>query len=237
MDRLMPFDELNIFETVLENIYETDTENRRQYLDFLLDEIEDMLILSYLFGSEAANTMLDLDIRPDKKEVSASVNKVIAGKTWRQRVTEYLEADAPQNAPEPVSEGEADTQPQIAAESIAEGDSAISPPVLPEGGRAAVERIMRVVETDSHRVYNEAMWNVAKEAESRGYVIYKRWETMLDDRVRDTHAYLQGEAVPLSEYFYTYDGDYALRPGDFQFPENTINCRCRLVLTRADWIF
>lgn len=232
MDRLMPFDELNIFETVLENIYETDTENRRQYLDFLLDEIEDMLILSYLFGSEAANTMLDLDIRPDKKEVGASVNKVIAGKTWRQRVTEYLEADAPQNAPEPVSEGEADTQPQIAAESIAEGDSAISPPVLPEGGRAAVERIMRVVETDSHRVYNEAMWNVAKEAESRGYVVYKEWECMMLPTSRETHIYLNGEIKLLNEEFFSYDGDYALHPGGFLFPENNINCLCRLRLSR-----
>lgn len=193
MDRLMPFDELNIMDATVRNIFERDRENKRHYLEFLLDEIEEIFILSYIFGNEAANTMLETDFPPEDAQVTASVNREVAGKTWRQRVTEYLENETPDTA----------------------------------------EEIMRVVETDSHRIYNEAMWNVATRAQDRGIVVYKRWETMLDDRVRDTHAYLQGEAVPLSEYFFTYDGDFALRPGDFQFPENVIGCRCRLVLTRV----
>ena len=201
MDRLMPFDELNIFRTMVENIYETDEKNRKRYLDFLLDDIEEILILSYLFGNEAANTMLDLDIRPEEGVVEKSVYRKIAGKDWKQRVTEYIEKET---------------------------DSGKAIP-LP----AAVEEIMRVVETDSHRIYNEAMWNVAETAQKRGIVIYKRWETMLDDRVRDTHLYLQGESVPLNEYYYTYNGNYALRPGGFGVPEEDIGCRCRLVLTRA----
>ena len=193
MDRLMPFDELNIIRASVLNIFETDGQNKRNYLDYVLDMIEEIPILSYLFGNEAANTMLKTDFAPEETDVTASVNREVAGKTWRQRVTEYLENETPDTA----------------------------------------EEIMRVVETDSHRIYNEAIWDVGQKANNKGIVVYKRWETMLDDRVRDTHYYLQGEAVPLDEYFYTYDGDFAMRPGDFTLPENNINCRCRLVLTRA----
>jgi len=215
MDRLMPFDELNIMDATVRNIFERDRENKRHYLEFLLDEIEEILILSYIFGNEAANTMLETDFPPEEAQVTASVNREVAGKTWRQRVTEYLENE--ENA-------ELSTQ---------KGDFAEKSENILRTRRTTAEDIMRVVETDSHRIYNDAMWNVATRAQDDGIVVYKRWETMLDDRVRDTHAYLQGEAVPLSEYFFTYDGDFALRPGDFQFPENVIGCRCRLVLTRA----
>ena len=215
MDRLMPFDELNIFGATVQLIFERDRENKRQYLDYLLDDIEDILIMSYLFGNEAANTMLKTDYPPVEAEVTASVNAVIAGKTWRERVTEYIESEDEEELA--IEEGEV-------VEKIA---------TRPSARRITAEDIMRVVETDAHRVYNEAMWAVATKAQENGIVVYKRWETMLDDRVRYTHAYLQGEAVPLSEYFYTYDGDFAIRPGDFIFPENNIGCRCRLILTRA----
>ena len=216
MDRLMPFDELNIFGDTVRLIFERDSENKRQYLDYLLDDIEDILIMSYIFGNEAANTMLDTDYPPDEAEVTASVNREVAGKTWRERVTEYLEAEY-EEVPLP-EEGE-EAEKTVADKTVTR--------------RITAEDIVRVVETDSHRVYNEAIFEVAVKAQAQGIVVYKRWETMLDENVRSTHSYLQGEAVPLSEYFYTYDGDYALRPGDFQFPENNVNCRCRLVLTRA----
>lgn len=216
MDRLMPFDELNIFGDTVRLIFERDGENKRQYIDYLLDDIEDILIMSYIFGNEAANTMLGTDFKPDEAEVTASVNREVAGKTWRERVTEYLEAEYEEV---PVLE-----EGEVAGKTVAQKTAT---------RRITAEDIVRVVETDSHRVYNEAIFEVAVKAQAQGIVVYKRWETMLDDKVRDTHYYLQGEQVPLSEEFHTYDGDYSMRPGDFQFPENNVNCRCRLVLTRA----
>ena len=54
----------------------------------------------------------------------------------------------------------------------------------------------------------------------------KRWQTMMDDRVRDTHSYLEGMEVPYNEDFWTYDSDHAPAPGMFNRPENNINCRC-----------
>lgn len=96
-----------------------------------------------------------------------------------------------------------------------------------ESGTA--DDIMRVADTDSHRIYNDAVLNVGDKAEGN---VYKTWQTMLDDRVRDTHDYLEGMTVPISERFYTFDGDSARYPGDFDDPANNVNCRCGIVLTR-----
>ena len=81
--------------------------------------------------------------------------------------------------------------------------------------------IIRVVETDGNRVYNAGGYNGAK-----GRYKYKTWVTMMDDKVRDTHDYLEGITVPIEDKFVTYDGDEARFPGDFSNPANSINCRC-----------
>lgn len=88
--------------------------------------------------------------------------------------------------------------------------------------------LMRLIDSEFHRVYNTAIYDAAEQAEGNGKVIIKRWNTMLDDRVRDTHDYLEGVEVGLDERFYTYDGDSARFPGDFELAQNVANCRCYL---------
>lgn len=95
-----------------------------------------------------------------------------------------------------------------------------------------LEDIMRVAETDAHRVYNEATMNTADEAyKETGKTIFKQWQTMMDDRVRDTHFYLEGVKVPLDAEFVTFDGDRAKAPGGFTKAENNVRCRCVLGLS------
>lgn len=91
----------------------------------------------------------------------------------------------------------------------------------PEG---QIEEIVRVIETDGHRIYSDSKQRAAEEAGAR----YKRWETMRDDRVRDTHEYLQSMSVGITERFYTFDNDSALAPGGFTMAENNVGCRCTL---------
>ena len=93
---------------------------------------------------------------------------------------------------------------------------------------ADFEGILRVADTESHRLYNEAVYESAKKS---GKEVYKTWETMKDDRVRETHDYLEGVTVPLNERFYTIDGDSARYPGDFSLASNDVNCRCILSLS------
>lgn len=87
--------------------------------------------------------------------------------------------------------------------------------------------IARLVETETHRVYNEALYKTAKDS---GLKISKKWKTMEDERVRDSHWVLDGVEIPFEERFYTLDGDSALYPGGFSNPENVVNCRCYIEL-------
>lgn len=93
-----------------------------------------------------------------------------------------------------------------------------------------LEDIYRVIETESHRVFETAKYDTAVES---GVPLRKRWDTMLDDRVRDTHSFIEGVSVPLDAKFYTYDGDSALFPGGFSLPQNNVNCRCTITYTTA----
>ena len=93
----------------------------------------------------------------------------------------------------------------------------------------SAENLRRIIETDWHRVEETGAYDTAVlKADRTGKTAYKAWETMMDDRVRDTHWYIQSVVVPIGERFYTFDGDSARFPGDFEKPENNIRCRCEL---------
>lgn len=87
-----------------------------------------------------------------------------------------------------------------------------------------VGEIKNLTESEFHRVYTTAQLNGAEELGAKT----KRWVTVGDDKVRDTHAFLEGMEIPIEDYFHTFDGDRALAPGDFYLAENNANCRCIL---------
>lgn len=90
-----------------------------------------------------------------------------------------------------------------------------------------VDDIVRIAETEMHRIANTSALNTAKKAGATR----KTWVTMLDDKVRETHDYLEGMSVAIDEDFYTYDGDHASAPGLFDLAENNVNCRCELIFS------
>lgn len=87
--------------------------------------------------------------------------------------------------------------------------------------------ISRIADTETHRIANTAAFDTAKRYGAKS----KTWITMADERVRDTHSYLELETVGIDEDFYTYDGDHAAAPGLFSLPENNIRCRCELLFS------
>lgn len=200
MDRLPPFDELSNLRSELESDFAAGMEQRRRNRDRRIDEILDMLIVAYLFGNEAGNEMLygptelpngdikrTIDI--DLDEMDDAIFRVIAGKDWQERVTEYLD----------------DLQ-------------------------GTVDDIIRVVDTDMNRIYNDAVLDVGERSDGP---VMKTWQTMEDDRVRLGHEILDQVTIPVDKRFYSIDGDSARYPGDFTSPELNINCRCRLYLSKA----
>ena len=94
----------------------------------------------------------------------------------------------------------------------------------------SLDGILRIIETEAHRDYNTGVYEAGMESGVSG--IKKQWSTMRDGRVRETHDYLEGMTVDLDDKFYTFDGDSARFPGDFSLPENNVNCRCDIVLTK-----
>ena len=88
------------------------------------------------------------------------------------------------------------------------------------------DSIMRVAETDSHRVLNEAAYTTAKKAGAK----YKTWVCFFHNS-RDTHMDLNAQTVGIDDYFVTFAGNKALHPGQFGVAEEDVNCMC--VLTFA----
>lgn len=204
MDRLMPFDELSVISERIKEDFRLTPEQRKAVKEDRMDEILELLILSYLYGNEAANDMLysridtetviesETDIYRvvpiDTDSMNDSVFRDIAGENWEQRVSDYYDSE----------DGTADD-------------------------------VIRVMDTDSHRIYNDAIEDVGERSEGR---IYKTWRTMSDPRVREPHEYLEGMTIPIDRRFYSYNGQSARYPGDFGTPEMDCNCRCRIELSR-----
>lgn len=93
---------------------------------------------------------------------------------------------------------------------------------LDNGGTIA--DVIRIAETETHRDANAAAYETAK----RAGATTKTWHTMLDDRVRDTHTYLEGVTAPLDGEFYSFMGGSTMYPGEWGIAEEDINCRCWL---------
>ena len=91
----------------------------------------------------------------------------------------------------------------------------------------SVDDLVRIAETETHRDANTAALDTAKKAGAKN----KTWVTMMDDRVRETHDYLEGMTVSIDDDFYTYDGDHASAPGLFTLPQNNVSCRCELIFS------
>ena len=101
--------------------------------------------------------------------------------------------------------------------------------VLQQLEQDSADGILRIIDTEAHRDFNTGIYDAGRLSGIQG--LKKKWVTMMDDRVRDTHDYLHGMTVGIDDLFYTYDGDSAYSPGGFDDPSNNCNCRCFITLT------
>ena len=100
----------------------------------------------------------------------------------------------------------------------------------------ALYKTLRIVQTESNRVMNDAAYAQSMSLQADGQDVYKIWIATLDDRTRDTHAELDGEKIRPDEEFVTSDGDRALSPGNFREASNNINCRCSIAEVIGDFM-
>lgn len=92
----------------------------------------------------------------------------------------------------------------------------------------SIEDLFLLFENERQRVYNTAGHDTAENLGAK----YKTWHTMLDNRVRDSHEYLEGMVKPMNEPFYTYNGNSAMYPRSFGEASEDIGCRCYLTYNK-----
>lgn len=94
---LMPFDELNKLEETM-SIYFDESGHIRSEADLndLIDDMLDLFLLAYAHGQTAVNEDLSSDVQAPLKEVMDTVDREVAGKTWRERMLEYFETGGTQ---------------------------------------------------------------------------------------------------------------------------------------------
>lgn len=97
--------------------------------------------------------------------------------------------------------------------------------------RALRARAVAISRTEAMAALHQSQEEAFGQAVATGLLekdqIGSTWRTSQDNRVRDTHATMEGQTVAYGEYFTTGAGVQLLYPGDPSGPpEEIINCRC-----------
>ena len=183
---LFPFDEINALKSQIGAVKSADTATKRRAVDKYIDEVTDLFVLAYVYGTREVSDELGEALEPNMDEMRAAIEERFDGKNYIDRLTEYMQSGTEYD-------------------------------------------IERVIDTDTHRVYEAAKLNAAV----KGGATMKTWATMLDDRVRDSHQYLEGVTIPIDAYFYSFRGGRTLYPGQWGIAEEDINCRCTVEYSKA----
>lgn len=90
------FDELNNLEASVEELVQNvdsikDEPNRAMMQGQIEDDLEELLIMAYVMGSDYAKRVLEIDTEEDIEKMSSVINQPIEGKTWKDRVHEHIE--------------------------------------------------------------------------------------------------------------------------------------------------
>ena len=206
MASILPFDEVHSFTARLKAMFPDGKlpprKEAKEEEEDIIDEMLDLFLLAYAQGVEV--TTENLTVLPFY-ESTQGTEKPKAQKTYKPTIEDVMKV--------------------VNAEVAGKTWKDRTEDYFSNGG--TVDDLIRIVETEVHRDANEAALSTAKQAGARK----KTWVTMMDEKVRDTHQYLEMMSVGINEDFYTYDGDHAPAPGLFSLPENNINCRCELVFS------
>lgn len=203
--RLATIDELSVLAERI--IAETEDLPQEQKRKKVIDEVYEILVIAYIFGVDRVQTQ-DIENRP-------------------YTASESAEPQQTENVPY-------DTESLYNALYRSVGGQTFEQRITEriQDGTLDKETLKRILETDYHRMEETGAYDRAMAyATETGQTPYKVWQTMEDDRVRDTHWDIQDVEVPMDGRFYTFDNDSARFPGDFDFVENNANCRCWLHYT------
>lgn len=102
------------------------------------------------------------------------------------------------------------------------------------GGFEARKRALMIARTEATGALNAGHEAARGELIEAGLVIGRRWLTVGDEDVRESHAELEGEIALGADGTFDIDGEQARWPGDCELsPEQRIRCRCTTVSVLA----
>ena len=94
MASILPFDELNNFTLRLRAMFPDGKlpprEEAKEEEEDIIDEMLDLFLLAYAQGNTVTSENLSFDWTPTVDDAMSTVDKEVAGKTWRVRVEEYF---------------------------------------------------------------------------------------------------------------------------------------------------
>lgn len=223
MIKTLPFDELNTLRDVAAEdvqLYGELSVKPKQMSEFVFD----LLIMAYVFGYDAVNETLKTSVKPQTEKEYETIFKEIAGKTFEQRVYEYSVEGNVENI---IRVAETDMV-RIYNQAVLDAAHAAQEAARRQKQQEQGQQTASEEEGGAFPSGEGGGGQAEGETAYDGSPLSKTWVTMLDEKVRDTHQYLEGMTVPLDDEFYTYDGDHAQAPGGFTAAQNNCGCRCML---------
>lgn len=198
--QLATIDQLHILsEQILADMQGKPTEEKKK---ICIDAVYDLLVLAYVYGNQRTTSEIPSDIA--------------------QLLVEKGNLDSEGNIPVDTNDLYTALYEPIAGETF---EQRISKRI--DEGTLDVGTLNRILETDWHRMEETGAYDTARTVSAKtGRNAYKVWKTMLDDRVRDSHWGMEGQAVPMDQKFRSMDGNETMFPGEFGIAEEDCNCRC-----------
>lgn len=226
MNSILPLDEINKFRIKITKMFSGGGSSKltKKDEDDIIDELLDLFLLAYANGVNASNESLSFEWKPSIEDVMETVDKKVAGKTWRERIEEYFGKARKGEIPVMSSQSTAEAQSGEGESSTGKSQSGATGKGSESGQTNLLDSIIRIAETESHRDANEAAYDTAVHAGATK----KTWVCMMIPTSRDSHIFLNGTTIPIDAEFYADDGSHAMFPGQFGVPEQDCNCLCVL---------
>lgn len=198
--QLATIDQLHVLsEQILADMQGKPTEEKKK---ICIDAVYDLLVLAYVYGNQRTTGEIPSDIA--------------------QMLAESGNLDSEGNIPVNTNDLYTALYEPIAGETF---EQRISKRI--DEGTLDRGTLNRILETDWHRMEEKGAYDTARTVSAKtGRNAYKVWKTMLDDRVRDSHWGMEGQAVPMDQKFRSMDGNETMFPGEFGIAEEDCNCRC-----------
>ncbi|MDO4720713.1 MAG: phage minor head protein [Peptostreptococcaceae bacterium] len=157
-----------------------------------------------------------------KLDIDATVNEKMAGLHWAERMGKHR-SDVIYGVNKTLKEGlaQGSTYKELSDRLKKEMEGNVVQP-------------MRIIRTESGRVYARTQQESLDRVADAGIKMVKTWKSSKDERVRSQHQEMEGVTIPYEEEFTLPDGTKTTAPRLSGAPQHDIHCRCFITIDLAE---